>query len=76
MCGAARKRRRLHPRRVELLDNAHPFIGHTSDLLDRSLKTPELVLQVFNRWPQPFAPLPAAFRKEEIAGRAANQRAD
>src|SRR5688572_25544627 len=67
---------RLQPRLVELLERPHAFVRDAPDLLERSLKSRELVLQVFQRRSEPVAHRAAAIGKEEIAGKAADHCPD
>jgi hypothetical protein len=61
---------------AELLHDARALARHSPDLLNRSLKAPELALQVLEGRLDPIAQPAAALGKEEIAGGGADNRTD
>src|SRR5688572_24908091 len=68
--------RKLSARRTELLHDACALAGHPPNLLNRSLKASEFMLQIIEGRLNPIAQATAAFGKEEIAGRGADNRAN
>jgi hypothetical protein len=68
--------RKLSARRTELLHDACALAGHPPNLLNRSLKASEFTLQLIEGRLNPIAQATAAFGKEEIAGRGADNRAN
>ena len=69
------RKTRLRARRRELLYRAGAFTCHPPQLLDRSAKASELLLQIADHRLYPVAKPASALGKEEITGCGADTRA-
>ena len=76
MRGAVARKLRLNPRLVEFLEGTHAFVRDAPYLFERPLESREVVLQVLQRRSKPIAQPAATRRKEEIAGKTADQCTD